>query len=61
LVEKVGGHVRELLWTVGEYDIVSVVDFPDDEVATAALLRVGSTGNIRTKTMRAFNSPRWQR
>jgi uncharacterized protein with GYD domain len=51
-----GGRVRELLWTVGEYDIVVVTEFPDDEAATAALLRVGSLGNIRTNTLRAFSA-----
>ena len=55
LAESVGGRVREVLWTVGEYDIVVVVDFPDDETGTAALLMSGSLGNIRTHTMRAFN------
>jgi len=56
LVQSSGGRVRELLWTVGEYDIVCVADFPDDESGVAALLRVGSTGNIRSKTLRAFDS-----
>jgi len=56
LVEKSGGRVRELLWTVGEYDIVSVSDFPDEETAAAALLRVGSAGNIRSATLRAFDA-----
>jgi uncharacterized protein with GYD domain len=56
LVESSGGRVRELLWTVGEYDIVAVTEFPDDETGTAALLQVGSLGNVRTNTMRAFNS-----
>ena len=56
LVESSGGRVRELLWTVGEYDLVSVVDFPDDETATAARLRVGSLGSIRSNTMRAFSA-----
>jgi uncharacterized protein with GYD domain len=56
LVEGWGGSVQELLWTVGEYDIVSVVEFPDDETGTAALLRLGASGNVRTNTMRAFNS-----
>lgn len=55
LVEKAGGKVREVLWTVGDYDIVAVADFPDDESGVAVLLQVGSAGNIRTKTMRAFN------
>lgn len=56
LVESMGGSVRELLWTVGEYDIVCVVDFPDEEAGVAALLQVGSTGNIRSNTMRAFKA-----
>ncbi len=56
LVESTGGEVRELLWTVGEYDILSVVDFPDEETGVAAMLQVSAAGNIRTKTMRAFNS-----
>ena len=56
LAERSGGRVRELLWTVGEYDLVTVVDFPDDETATAALLRVGSLGSIRSNTMRAFSA-----
>ena len=56
LVEGAGGKVREVLSTIGEYDIVSVVDFPDDESAVAALLNQGSRGSIRTKTLRAFDS-----
>lgn len=56
LVEASGGRVRELLWTVGAYDIVSVVEFPDDESGVAALLRQGSDGNIRTNTMGAFSA-----
>jgi uncharacterized protein with GYD domain len=56
LVESSGGTVRELLWTVGEYDIVAIADFPDDEAAVAALLQVGSAGNIRSNTLRAFNA-----
>jgi uncharacterized protein with GYD domain len=56
LVESSGGQVRELLWTVGEYDIVSVVDFPDEEAGVAALLQVSAAGNVRTRTMRAFSA-----
>jgi uncharacterized protein with GYD domain len=56
LVERSGGRVRELLWTVGSYDIVSIVEFPDDEAGVAALLQVGSLGNVRSNTLRAFNA-----
>lgn len=56
LVESSGGRVRELVWTVGEYDLICIADFPDDETGAAALLQVGATGNIRSKTMRAFSA-----
>jgi uncharacterized protein with GYD domain len=56
LVEGSGGRVRELLWTVGECDMVCIADFPDDEAGVAALLLVGSAGNIRSRTLRAFNA-----
>jgi len=55
-VESSGGRVRELLWTVGEYDLVTVMEFPDDETATAVLLQVSSVGNVRSNTMRAFSA-----
>ena len=56
LIEKSGGQVRQMLWTLGEYDLVGVVDFPDDETATAVLLQIGAGGNVRTKTMKAFDA-----
>ena len=56
LSESRGGRVREALYTVGEYDLVTVTEFPDDETATATLLQVGSLGNVRTNTMRAFDA-----
>jgi uncharacterized protein with GYD domain len=56
LVESSGGTVRELLWTVGQYDVVSVVDFPDEETGVAAMLQVGSMGSVRSCTLRAFGA-----
>jgi len=56
LVEAGGGKVRELVWTVGEYDLVTIADYPDEESAVAALLKVSAAGNIRSNTMRAFSA-----
>jgi uncharacterized protein with GYD domain len=53
--EQLGVSFVDIYWTLGEHDIVAVVEAPDDETATAALLAVGSQGNLRTKTMRAFS------
>ena len=55
LVDKSGGQVRQLLWTLGEYDLVVVADFPDDETAIAVVLQTAAGGNVRTKTMKAFD------
>lgn len=54
LTESFGGRLREVLYTVGEYDLVAISEYPDDETATAVLLQIGSLGGIRSNTMRAF-------
>lgn len=53
LAEKLGVKVTSTLYTVGAYDIVSVVE-GSDEAVTTLLLKLGSLGNIRTQTLRAF-------
>lgn len=52
--EKGGVKIIEELWTMGRYDAVLLVDAPDDETMTAFMLKVGSLGNVKTETMRAF-------
>ena len=54
--EKMGGKLRSVHWTIGQYDLVSLGEFPDDETATAFNLKIGSAGNVRTTTMRAYDS-----
>ena len=54
LIESRGGKLREHLYTFGQYDIVMVTEFPDDETAAAAVLALASLGNVRVQTMRAF-------
>ncbi|MFF4017879.1 GYD domain-containing protein [Streptomyces sp. NPDC001843] len=53
-VQKLGAELVDIYWTVGAYDLVAVVEAPDDETATAALLQLGGVGNVRTSTLRAF-------
>ena len=49
-----GVTIKAIYWTMGAYDIVTIVEAADDETATAGLMRLGSQGNLRTCTMRAF-------
>ncbi len=50
-----GVSFKDIYWTIGPYDLVGIVEAPDDETATAALLTVAGQGNIRTTTLRAFS------
>ena len=52
----IGVKVKSVLWTLGEYDLVITVEAPDDEAVTRAGLLVAQQGNVRTKTLRAFNA-----
>jgi len=54
IVDQVGGRVVSLFWTVGSYDLVAVLEAPDAESVTSALLRLGALGNVRSTTLRAF-------
>ncbi len=61
LAEKMGGRLERVLWTLGPYDIVTIAEFPDDETGTAFLLALGSLGNVRTTTLRAFEPEEMER
>jgi uncharacterized protein with GYD domain len=52
--EKMGIKIQEEFWTMGAYDVAIVVEAPDDETMSAFVLKIGSLGNVRGQTMRAF-------
>jgi uncharacterized protein with GYD domain len=53
---QAGITTKEIYWTVGAYDLVSIVEAPDDETLAASMLTLGAQGNIRTSTLRAFTA-----
>jgi uncharacterized protein with GYD domain len=53
--ERHGARIEQVYWTVGPYDIVVILEAPDDESATALLLELGTAGNLRTTTLRAYD------
>ena len=56
LFEGMGVRFRDVYWTLGSHDLVSIIDAPDSETLAAALLRLSSQGNLRTTTLRAFSA-----
>ena len=55
MAKKVGVTVKDLYWTLGPYDIVTILEAPDDESVTALSLSVAARGNVRTQSLRAFS------
>jgi len=55
-VQSSGVRIKEMYWTLGQYDQVCVFDAPDDETAAGVLLAADMLGNIRTQTLRAFTA-----
>ena len=55
VAEKLGIKVKDAYWTVGAYDSVLVADAPNGEAITAFALGIGTQGNVRTQTLRAFS------
>jgi uncharacterized protein with GYD domain len=51
---KMGVKFKDFFWTMGSYDIVGVIEAPDDATVSRFLLATGALGNIRTTTMRAY-------
>jgi uncharacterized protein with GYD domain len=56
MAKKAGATVKELYWTLGQYDVVAIFDAPDEASITALGLSIGLAGNVRTQTLRAFTA-----
>ena len=52
--EKMGLKVTDSFWTMSAYDVVLLLDAPDDATMTEFDLKLGALGNVKTQTMRAF-------
>src|SRR5206468_4905437 len=48
-------------WTQGQYDIVSVIEAPDEESMNAGLFNIAAAGNVHSETMRAYDETEMQR
>ena len=55
LAKKAGATVKDLYWTLGQYDVVTILEAPDAASVTALGLSVGALGNVRTQTLPAFS------
>ena len=57
---KQGVTIRDFYLTTGQYDLVIVVDAPDDATLAKVLLAQASKGGIRTTTLHAFSEAEYR-
>ncbi len=53
--EKRGFKVVGTYWTMGRYDLVSIVDAPDEASMVAGLFNIAERGNVHSETLRALD------
>jgi uncharacterized protein with GYD domain len=61
MLKGLGATLVDIYWTMGQYDLVGVLEAPDDETVTAAALKLGTLGNVRTTTLRAYTADEFAR
>ncbi|HJZ81719.1 MAG TPA: GYD domain-containing protein [Pyrinomonadaceae bacterium] len=58
---KAGIEMKDAYLTMGRYDLVCLVDAPDDEAMARGMLTLGSQGNVSTETLKAFSEDQYRK
>jgi uncharacterized protein with GYD domain len=59
--EDLGFKIAGMYWTLGHYDLVVLVEAPDEESMMAGLLNIAEAGNVSSQTLRAFSPDEMKR
>lgn len=60
LADSLGGELRDFFLTFGQYDIVTVSEFPDDQSYAQWALAVGRRGSVSTESLKAFTEDEYR-
>ena len=61
LAKDMGGEVKGFYMTLGTYDLVLIVDMPNNDKLASFALKLGSLGNVRSMTLRAYSEDDYRR
>jgi len=61
LAKNMGGEVKSFYMTLGVYDLVLIVDMPNNDKLASFGLKLGSLGNVRSTTLKAFPEDDYRR
>ena len=59
--KKAGAELKDTYMTLGRYDLVCVIEAPDDVSYAKALLGLASQGNVSTETLKAFSEDEYRK
>jgi uncharacterized protein with GYD domain len=59
--KKMGVKLKDTYLTMGHYDLICVVEAPDDETFARAMLTLGSQGNVQSETLKAFPEDQYRK
>jgi uncharacterized protein with GYD domain len=59
--KKLGVEIKDTYLTMGRYDLVCVIEGPNDEAVARALLTLGSQGNVQTETLKAWKEDEYRK
>ncbi|MDQ0022999.1 uncharacterized protein with GYD domain [Variovorax paradoxus] len=54
--KKLGVNMRDIYWTMGDCDVLCVLEAQDEQALAAFNLAIAMQGNVRTRSLRAFTA-----
>jgi O-acetyl-ADP-ribose deacetylase (regulator of RNase III)/uncharacterized protein with GYD domain len=60
-IKEIGGDVKGFYMLQGTHDAVIIADVPSDDKLAGFLLKIGSLGNVRTTTARAYTEDEYRK
>lgn len=61
MAEKMRVKVKDIYWTMGHYDVVVIMEAPDDEAISRLMLGLCTLGNVKTQTLRGYSAQEMNR
>jgi len=55
IISDAGGKLLSIYGLIGEYDVITIMEMPDEKVAAATMLKICSKGRITSQTMTALS------
>jgi len=59
--QAAGAEMKQWFLALGRYDFIVIVEAPNDEAVAKVILTIGSMGNVRTETLRAFTEDEFRK